>query len=151
MKNNILKKAAALALSSIMTASMSIQALAFYNTPESIKGIHSSHVTMIQDMVDLGCKQVIFQFNASFLKDEFQMQGVDALIDAYNAADLTVTIGVMNDFQPNDALLPVDLSVSNLYQFNTLTDMGKQRTSRKTLRSSGLRMHLNPPQMSIRR
>ncbi len=128
MKNHFIKRAAAIVLSGIMTATMSIQALAFYNTPESIKGIHSSHVTMIQDMVDLGCKQVIFQFNASFLKDEFQMQGVDALIDAYNAADLTVTIGVMNDFQPNDALLPVDLSVSNLYQFNTLTDMGKQRT-----------------------
>ena len=128
MKNHLMKKVAALLLSGIMTASMSMQALAFYNTPESIKGIHSSHVTMIQDMVELGCKQVIFQFNASFLKDENRMQSIDALVDAYNNADLTVTIGVMNDFQPNDELVPADFAVSNLYQFNTLTDGGKLRT-----------------------
>ena len=119
MKNHLIKKAAAMAFCGIITASMSIQALAFYNTPESIKGIHSSHVTMIQDMVDLGCKQVIFQFNASFLNDENQMQGIDALVDAYDAADLTVTMGVMNDFQMNDEICPTDFAVSNLYQYSS--------------------------------
>jgi hypothetical protein len=128
MKNQLMKKAAVWMLTGIITASMSMQSLAFYNTPESIKGIHSSHVTMIQDMVDLGCKQVVFQFNASFLKNENQMMGYDALIDAYNAADLTMTMGVMNDFQPDDDLCPVSFSVANLYQFNTLTEAGKMRT-----------------------
>jgi len=128
MKAVFIKKISALALAGVMTASICTPTFAFYNQPESIKGIHSSHVTMVDDMVALGCKQVIFQFNSSFIKNEQQMQAYDALIDAYNNADLTVTMGVMNDFQASDPICPVDFSMSNLYQFNTLTPEGVART-----------------------
>ncbi|SFG13424.1 DUF5722 domain-containing protein [Oribacterium sp. WCC10] len=128
MKSRILSTIATLAMTGLMSMTTCMSAFAFYNEPESIKGIHSSHVTMIDDMVSLGCKQVIFQFNAGFLKNEQQMKGYDALINAYNAADLTVTMGVMNDYQAGDEIIPVQAPVSNLYQFNTLTEGGIART-----------------------
>lgn len=128
MRSKGIKRIIAAAVTGILTMSMGGNVFAFYNTPESIKGIHSSHVTMVSDMVELGCKQVIFQFNASFVKNEQQMKGYDALIDAYNKADLTVTMGVMNDFQAGDEICPVGSPVSNLYQFNTLTEGGIERT-----------------------
>lgn len=128
MKLKRLKGIITAAVTGVLTVSMGFSASAFYNTPESIKGIHSSHVTLIDDMVALGCKQVIFQFNSSFVKNEQQMKGYDALINAYNAADLTVTMGVMNDFQAGDEICPVGSPVSNLYQFNTLTEGGRERT-----------------------
>ncbi|MCR4832082.1 MAG: hypothetical protein K5900_00760, partial [Butyrivibrio sp.] len=128
MKLSFIKKATTLILAGAITAYMCIPVFAFYNEPESIKGIHSSHVNMVNDIVELGCKQVIFQFNSSFLKNEQQMLAYDALINTYNNADLTITMGVMNDFQAGDAICPVDFSVSNLYQFNTLTPDGIART-----------------------
>lgn len=128
MKLKRIKQFITVALTGVLTMSMGVNVFAFYNTPESIKGIHSSHINMIDDMVSLGCKQVIFQFNASFVKNEQQMKAYDALIDAYNAADLTVTMGVMNDFQEGDEIVPVQTPASNLYQFNTLTEGGVART-----------------------
>ncbi len=130
MNRVVMKKLSALAMAGIMTVSACIPAFAFYNEPESIKGIHSSHVTMVDDIESLGCKQVIFQFNSSFVKNEQQMKGYDALIDAYNAADLTITMGVMNDFQADDPICPVDFQMANLYQFNTLTPEGIENTTK---------------------
>ncbi len=128
MKSKRIKQIMTAALTGVLIMSMRVNVFAFYNTAESIKGIHSSHVNMVDDMVALGCKQVIFQFNSSFVKNEQQMKAFDALIDAYNAADLTVTMGVMNDYQEGDEICPVSSPVSNLYQFNTLTEVGKERT-----------------------
>lgn len=128
MRTKRIKALFTMALMGLLTMSTVENVFAFYNTPESIKGIHSSHVNMVSDMVDLGCKQVIFQFNSSFVKNEQQMKAFDALIDTYNAADLTVTMGVMNDFQAGDEICPAATPVSNLYQFNTLTEGGITRT-----------------------
>ena len=97
MKSSHLKKMTAAILSSALVLASSTPAWAFYNTPESKKGICSSHVDMVYDIQQLGCKQVTFQFNASFLKDEQQMRAFDAMIDRFDAADLTITMGVMNE------------------------------------------------------
>lgn len=128
MKRVVMKKISACLLAGFMTVSACVPSFAFYNEPESIKGIHSSHINMIDDMKELGCKQVIFQFNSSFVKNEQQMRAIDALVDAYDKADLTVTMGVMNDFQAEDPICPVDFQMSNYYQFNTLTPEGIANT-----------------------
>ena len=128
MKSSHLKKMTAAILSSALVLASSTPAWAFYNTPESKKGICSSHVDMVYDIQQLGCKQVTFQFNASFLKDEQQMRAFDAMIDRFDAADLTITMGVMNDFQAGDPICPTLTPTANLYQYNTLTPEGIVRT-----------------------
>ena len=104
MKSFHFKKLTAAMLTSALVLASSTPAWAFYNIPESKKGICSSHVDMVYDIQQLGCKQVTFQFNASFLKDEQQMRAFDAMIDRFNTADLTITMGVMNDFQAGDPI-----------------------------------------------
>lgn len=128
MKSFHFKKLTAAMLTSALVLASSTPALAFYNTPESKKGICSSHVDMVSDIQQLGCKQVTFQFNASFLKDEQQMRAFDAMIDQFDAADLTITMGVMNDFQAGDPICPTLTPTANLYQYNTLTPEGIART-----------------------
>lgn len=123
-----LKKLTAAMLCSAMMLTSGTPAFAFYNTPESKKGICSSHVDMVYDIQQLGCKQVTFQFNASFLKNAQQMRAFDAMIDQFHAADLTITMGVMNDFQAGDPICPTTTPAANLYQYNTLTPEGTMRT-----------------------
>lgn len=128
MTSSHIRHSIAAVLCSALVLASSTPALAFYNTPESKKGILSSHVDMVSDIQQLGCKQVTFQFNAGFLKDAQQMRAFDAMIDAFDAADLTITMGVMNDFQAGDPICPVQTPTANLYQFNTLTAEGTMRT-----------------------
>lgn len=127
MKNN---KFVLGALTLAMSLSLTMPSFAFYDHPSSIKGILTSDVNMLKDVSELGCKQVVFNVHASYLKDAQQMRAVKAMVRDMNQRGLTITMIVLNDYQANDPIIPAgsEGSTAAYYQFNTLDEAGIQRT-----------------------
>jgi len=110
-----------------LSISMIFNSFAFYNSPESIKGIVTEHVDMVDDLVDLGVKQVICNLTMSRLNDEQEMVAFDRFINKLDERDITITVVVLNDYQTSKPhLLPVSSSVSGTayYSFNAKTQEG---------------------------
>jgi len=113
--------------SMLLSMSMTFNSFAFYNQPESIKGIVTEHVDMVDDLVALGVKQVVCNLTMSRLNNEQEMVALDRFIDKLHMRDITVTAILLNDYQTIEHdLLPVSSSVSGAayYSFNATTQDG---------------------------
>ena len=110
-----------------LSISIIFNSFAFYNSPESIKGIVTEHVDMADDLVDLGVKQVVCNLTMSRLNDEQEMVAFDRFINKLDDRDITITVVFLNDYQTSKPhLLPVSSSVSGTayYSFNATTQEG---------------------------
>lgn len=110
-----------------LSVSMTFHSFAFYNQPESIKGIVTEHVDMVDDVVALGVKQVVCNLTMSRLNSEHQMVAFDRFIDKLHKRDITITVILLNNFQTLEPdLLSVSSSVPGAayYSFNASTQEG---------------------------
>lgn len=130
MKKRLCRLLAGCGLCMLLVFSNLTTAFAFYNYPENKKGVLTSDVNMIGDVVELGCKQVIFTMLSSWADNPQQLNALDAMLQQMDRNDLTITAVVVNDFQPGNPIIPVTEPVANYYQFNTLTPEGIQATER---------------------
>lgn len=117
------KRVAGVLISTLLMASTTITSLAFYQEPESKKGILISSQEMISDILQLGCKQVVCNL-ASYQ----QLNAFDPLAEACKDNDITLTMILLNNFGATDKnLLPVDAQVEGAgnYAFNSTTAEGE--------------------------
>ncbi len=122
MKNY--KKIAVTALSAALIAAQAFSAFAFYQTPESKKGLLISQQEMFSDVQALGVKQVICNLSSAQQVDAFQTLARDC-----KRNNITFTMILINSPNArNKSLLPVSTLVDgvNCYAFNTLTSEGEQ-------------------------
>lgn len=117
----------------LLTFGVSVQGLAFYNQPESKKGLLVQHQAMIGDAVELGVKQVVFNITASQAQNEGTLKAIDSFVRELDRNDITVTAIILNDWQtvePN--LLPVEepAAGASYYAFNAGSQEGIDAISR---------------------
>ncbi len=120
------KKLTTLFLAASVSLAAVMQSYAFYKLPSNKKGILMSDINMVDDVVALGCSQVILNFNASRINED--MISFDRIINKMHQSGLTITLVVYNDFQPGNPMVPdgAQNSTNGQYSFNTLTDTGRQ-------------------------
>ncbi|GHU61678.1 hypothetical protein FACS189418_1730 [Clostridia bacterium] len=134
MQKPTIKKVFSAICSLVLILSMifpaSIPSLAFYNEPESIKGVASEQVNLVDNVVELGAKQVIFNFTMSrfYSANANDMKALDDYLKKLSDKDITVTAVILNDFQnKKPELLPVAFNQAGVayYQFNSTTSAGQ--------------------------
>ncbi len=119
------KKAIGAFTASALALSVSMTSFAFYQEPQSKKGIlisgqDSEH---LNDISNLGCKQVVCNL-ASYQN----VNSFDPLASKCKAEGITLTMILLNGFGASDSrLLPVDSPVEGVgnYAFNTATAEGE--------------------------
>lgn len=119
------KKLAVIFASLIMIVSMSMPSYAFYQEPESKKGllISSQDQNMLNDIVNLGCKQVVCNLASYQNTNSF-----DPLASMCKRNGITMTMILLNNFGGSDSrLLPVGQPVEGVgnYAFNSMTAEGE--------------------------
>lgn len=118
------RKAATAVLSAALIAAQAFSSFAFYQTPESKKGLLISQQEMFSDVQALGVKQVICNLSSAQQVDAFQ-----TLARNCKRNNITFTMILINSPNArNKSMLPVDSLVDgvNCYAFNTLTSEGEQ-------------------------
>ena len=118
------KKTAAAALAAVMTMSACMTAFAFYQEPASKKGILISKQELMDDIVALGCDQVVCNL-ASYQN----VNAFDPLAESCRENNITMTMILLNNFGASDPnLLPVSEPVEGVgnYAFNAATAEGEQ-------------------------
>lgn len=117
------KKAAALSLAALLTASMGLSSAAFYQEPESKKGILISSQDLFPDIMDLNCKQIICN-QASYQN----LNAYEPLAKDCKENGITLTMILLNNFGGDPDLLPVSEPVEGVgnYAFNSMTPEGEK-------------------------
>ncbi len=118
------KKAAVTVLSAALIMAQAFSSFAFYQTPESKKGLLISQQEMFSDIQALGVKQVICNLSTAQAVNSFQVLASDC-----KRNNIMLTMILINS--PNSrikALLPVSSLVDGVgcYAFNVLTSEGEQ-------------------------
>lgn len=119
------KRMIGILLSSLLAASTSLTSFAFYQEPESKKGILVSgqDAQLLADITNLGCKQAICNL-ASYQN----VNSFDPLAKKCKANGITMTMILLNNFGAWDSnLLPVDSPVDGVgsYAFHVTTASGE--------------------------
>lgn len=122
MRNH--RKPAIAVISAALIAAQALSSFAFYQTPESKKGLLISQQEMFSDVQALGVKQVICNLSSAQQVDAFQ-----TLARNCKRNNITLTMILINSPNARDkSLLPVSSLVDGVscYAFNTLTSEGEQ-------------------------
>lgn len=110
-------------LAGLLAVSAAGTSLAFYQESASKKGLLISSQEMIDDVVNLGCKQVVC--NLASYQD---VNAFDPLAEACRRHGITMTMILLNNFGASDQdLLPVDSPVEGVgsYAFHVETSEGE--------------------------
>lgn len=118
------KRTAASVLAAAMAVTVSMTSFAFYQEPASKKGILISKQELMDDIVALGCDQVVCNL-ASYQN----VNAFDPLAESCRENDITLTMILLNNFGASDPnLLPVSEPVEGVgnYAFNAETPEGER-------------------------
>lgn len=118
------KQTAASVLAAAMAVTVSMTSFAFYQEPASKKGILISKQELMDDIVALGCDQVVCNL-ASYQN----VNAFDPLAESCRENDITMTMILLNNFGASDPdLLPVSEPVEGVgnYAFNAETPEGER-------------------------